>query len=395
MTSQKIEKYLHNKSTSIIDTNIAEQFQQLESFYINKLWNQLSELSHKLLNDNKFVSTIDLNEFYECFIKDFEHRIHPLNLVELIIPIAEYKFIKQEKQEAFDFLKKFEDIVKKDEKAMTRLLTGEIQLYLNDLDEKTGQSKEITLVRNMVVDTEERLNRLIEVGPVHTAFYKVSAAYQRQVGNYGAYYVEALRYLGCEDLENLKMSEREEYALLLCVAALLGEGVYNFGELLAHPVLEALMGGPKEWIVNALYALNAGDWDSFIQFKDKLESEATDISANMKMIEEKLRLLCLMEMAARHPPKQRNLSFDKIAKTAHLEENLVELLVMKALANELIQGKIDQISQVVNITWVQPRALSSEQISAIENRMNEWQVEVNKKEQLMERNANDIIVAYQ
>uniref|UniRef100_A0A915N568 26S proteasome non-ATPase regulatory subunit 13 n=1 Tax=Meloidogyne javanica TaxID=6303 RepID=A0A915N568_MELJA len=362
MGSQKVEKYLHDKSISLNDTNIAEQFQKLESFYINKLWNQLSELAQQLVNDSNFVSAIDLNEFYDSFIKDFEHRIHPLKLVQLIIPIAENKFKKEEKQAAFDFLKKFENVVKNDARAMTRLISGEIHLYLLDLNEN-GQCKEMDLVRNMIGETEERLNRLLEVGPVHTAFYKVSAAYQRQVSDYAAYYVEALRYLGCEDLENLKMTEREEYALLLCVAALLGEGVYNFGELLAHPILEALMGGPKEWIVNALYALNAGDWNEF----DK--------------------------MAARHPPKQRNLSFANIAKTAHLEEDQVELLVMKALANDLIKGHIDQISQIVNITWVQPRALSSEQITAIETRLNEWRVEVNKKEKLMEENASDIIIA--
>uniref|UniRef100_A0A915P827 26S proteasome non-ATPase regulatory subunit 13 n=1 Tax=Meloidogyne floridensis TaxID=298350 RepID=A0A915P827_9BILA len=354
MGSQKVEKYLHDKSISLNDTNIAEQFQKLESFYINKLWNQLSELAQQLVNDSNFVSAIDLNEFYDSFIKDFEHQ----------------------KQAAFDFLKKFENVVKNDARAMTRLISGEIHLYLLDLNEN-GQCKEMDLVRNMIGETEERLNRLLEVGPVHTAFYKVSAAYQRQVGDYAAYYVEALRYLGCEDLENLKMTEREEYALLLCVAALLGEGVYNFGELLAHPILEALMGGPKEWIVNALYALNAGDWNEFDKFKGKLQDEAVDISANMKLIEEKLRLLCLMEMAARHPPKQRNLSFANIAKTAHLEEDQVELL----------------ISQIVNITWVQPRALSSEQITAIETRLNEWRVEVNKKEKLMEENASDIIIA--
>jgi len=36
MGSQKVEKYLHDKSISLNDTNIAEQFQKLESFYINK-----------------------------------------------------------------------------------------------------------------------------------------------------------------------------------------------------------------------------------------------------------------------------------------------------------------------------------------------------------------------
>ena len=38
MASQKVEKYLHGKYNSIIDTNIAEQFQKLEAFYINKLF---------------------------------------------------------------------------------------------------------------------------------------------------------------------------------------------------------------------------------------------------------------------------------------------------------------------------------------------------------------------
>nr|CAD2186043.1 unnamed protein product [Meloidogyne enterolobii] len=95
MGSQKVEKYLHDKSISLNDTNIAEQFQKLESFYINKLWNQLSELAQQLVNDSNFVSAIDLNEFYDSFIKDFEHRIHPLKLIQLIIPIAENKFKKE------------------------------------------------------------------------------------------------------------------------------------------------------------------------------------------------------------------------------------------------------------------------------------------------------------
>ena len=83
----------------------------------------------------------------------------------------------------------------------------------------------------MIEETEQKLDRLVEVGPVHAAFYKVSAAYQRQIGDYARYYTEALRYLGCEDLDKLSAGERNDHALLLCVAALLGKGIYNFGEL--------------------------------------------------------------------------------------------------------------------------------------------------------------------
>jgi 26S proteasome regulatory subunit N9 len=68
-------------------------------------------------------------------------------------------------------------------------------------------------------------------------------------------------------------------------------------------------------------------------------------------------------MATQLPPKQRNLAFDKIVKETHLDEDSVELLVMKALANGLIQGHIDQYTKNVNITWVQPRVLSTDQVS--------------------------------
>ena len=47
------------------------------------------------------------------------------------------------------------------------------------------------------------------------------------------------------------------------LAALLGSGVYNFGELLAHPILEALKDTPNAWLVDLLQVFNAGDIRGF------------------------------------------------------------------------------------------------------------------------------------
>jgi 26S proteasome regulatory subunit N9 len=47
------------------------------------------------------------------------------------------------------------------------------------------------------------------------------------------------------------------------LAAILGEGVYNFGELLQHPVLSKLTGTPKQWISELLHAFNRGDLATF------------------------------------------------------------------------------------------------------------------------------------
>lgn len=62
--------------------------------------------------------------------------------------------------------------------------------------------------------------------------------------------------------------------------------------------------------------------------------------------------------------KQRQISFDEIAQRAKIEKSKVEFFVMKALSIGLIQGSIDQINEKVNISWVQPRVFSTDQVSS-------------------------------
>ncbi len=62
-------------------------------------------------------------------------------------------------------------------------------------------------------------------------------------------------------------SEQATRAFNLGLAACLGKGVYNFGELLAHPVLESLRGTDRAWLVELLFAFNSGDIPKFNQLK--------------------------------------------------------------------------------------------------------------------------------
>ena len=43
--------------------------------------------------------------------------------------------------------------------------------------------------------------------------------------------------------------------------------MYNFGELLAHPVLESLKQTERSWLIDLLYAFNGGDIPRFDQLK--------------------------------------------------------------------------------------------------------------------------------
>lgn len=166
--------------------------------------------------------------------------------------------------------------------------------------------------------------------------------YFRILGDHAQYYRTALRYLGCIELETLSLSTQQQHAFYLGLAALLGEGVYNLGELLAHPVLETLKSTENAWLVDLLYAFNSGDINKFEAMKVKWGSIA-DLAAQELFLRQKISLLCLMEMTFKRPSHNRQLSFAEIANETKLPLNEIELLVMKALSQGLVKGAIDQV----------------------------------------------------
>lgn len=162
-------------------------------------------------------------------------------------------------------------------------------------------------------------------------------------GDHAQYYRTALRYLGCIDLATLTSEVKHQHAFFLGLAALLGEGVYNLGELLAHPVLETLKSTETGWLVELLYAFNSGDINKYEQMKPHWGAIA-DLAAQELFLRQKISLLCLMEMTFKRPSHNRQLTFNEIAKETKLPVNEVEVLVMKALSQGLVKGAIDQVS---------------------------------------------------
>ncbi|QQP36822.1 26S proteasome non-ATPase regulatory subunit 13 [Caligus rogercresseyi] len=167
-------------------------------------------------------------------------------------------------------------------------------------------------------------------------------------------------YLGCTDIGELDLAAQKVQAVHLSLAAILGEGIYNFGELLAHPF--------STWLVDFLYAFNSGNVAKYKALKPKW-STAPDLKANETVMYEKLCVLSLMEMAFQRPSQERILPFEDIAEATSLPLDQVEILVMKALSKELLAGHIDQVDQNVSLTWVQPRVLDLDQLKTINKRL--------------------------
>jgi len=305
------------------------------------------------------------------------------------LPIAQYIFAK-DRSGAFEFFAKFDKIVANDPQATVRLLSGQIELRLNNKD-ANGSCIDIATTREMIENTQKKLDNIVGVTTVHASFYKVSAIYLKEMGNYAAYYKESLKYLGCEDMSQLTVEEKKAQAILLGFAALLGQDIYNFGELLAHPILKFLEGSFEQWLLDFLITFNSGNLGKFREFESKW-SQFSDMVKNRDLLESKIRLLCLMEIALSRPAKERNITFEEIAQKAQVELKKVEFLVMKALSRGLVRGSIDQVRGVVNISWIQPRVLSLEQVSSMADRIDVWRRDVESMESIVSNNAKEIIM---
>ena len=65
---------------------------------------------------------------------------------------------------------------------------------------------------------------------------------------------------------------------------------------------------------------------------------------------------------------------------------------MKALSLKLIRGSIDQVREVVMVTWVQPRVLEIEQVDNMRKRLQEWDENVKKTALTVENETPELFV---
>ncbi|XP_019872657.2 26S proteasome non-ATPase regulatory subunit 13 [Aethina tumida] len=360
--------------------DLAAEWAELEELHNKRLWHQLTLKLLVFIKKPEFKKGDNLLQLYNNFIQTFENKINPLSLVEIVAIVTEQ--IKQPK-EAIAFLEKTEPKVKinPDAQNLCKVLAGQIHLEkLNDLE----------ATKKIIEEVEATLDNADGVTAVHGRFYLLASQYYRIQGDHAQYYRTALRYLGCIDLDTLTDEVKVQHAFFLGLAALLGEGVYNLGELLAHPVLDSLKLTENAWLVELLFAFNSGNINKFEQMKPQWSSIA-DLGAQELFLRQKISLLCLMEMTFKRPSHNRQLTFAEIARETKLPINEIELLVMKALSQGLVKGAIDQVANTVNMTWVQPRVLDRSQITVMVGTLNEWCKHVNSMEKLLEEKASEIL----
>ncbi|CAH0699443.1 unnamed protein product [Spodoptera exigua] len=376
----ELNDFIAKKQTT--HPELSAEWLKLEELYNKKLWHQLTLKVQDLVEKPTMQTGDNLITLYTNFVSYFENKINPLSLVEIIAHV-----VKQytNKKEAIAFLEKIEGKVKANDEALALCKVLQGQIYLEQLNDLDATEKIIEQLEGSLEDADG-------VTPVHGRFYKLASEYYRVRGPMAKYYRSALRYVGCAGGgAGLAPEERRATALRLALAAVIAPNVYDLGELLAHPILESLQGTPDAWACELVKAVASGDVALFE--KVRASAHHPDLARTDRQLRQKIAILCLMEMAFNRTSAQRKLTFAEIAREARVPIDEVELLVMKALAEKLIRGHIDQVNSTAHIGWVRPRALPRAGAAALAARLDAWCVAVAGAADLLAGAAPDLLTA--
>ena len=375
--SSKIDTYINE---SIIKyPEYINLYTAIQNLYNKKLYHQLSELLLTYLNNIHFNNNNNLILLYDSFIKYIENDIKPIN----IIILASYISKKYEnKLNAIEFLTSIENIAKKsiDATILHKTEIANLHLLNNNFNEciKLLDTCRVTLESSIGIDSM-----------VHSTFYRVSMNYYKIRGQPSEYYKQALLYLGYTSSESIEANDRLIIGSDIALAAIIGEGVYNFGELLQHGILKSLIGTSSEWLVQFIQALYSADIN---QFEKILQINVNQplLKGYDKVLHEKIRLMCLMELIFKRDSDARNISFEDVLNACKVDANSVEYLLMRAMAVGLIRATIDEVDAKVLVTWVQPRVLDMAQIASLRDKLASWGKHVNEMANMMENTSPEL-----
>jgi len=382
----------------------ADIWRECSKLYGKRLWHQLSAKLQDLIavvNASPTKKQGDLINIYEKGIHEFEAKLNPLKLVYLCSSLLpDFPNVDA----ALNFL---DDLASKVNKNTTSLSSGgfggveaakpqiniEAFIYARILQGKIYlcEKGDIVKTKTILDECEVHLNEIEGVVQVHKEYYFLASEYYKREGDHANYYQSSLRYLGVSELDDRDKETNSSIAVHLSLAALLGHNVFNFGELLSHPIMKFLEGDAANgWLVLLLGAFNRGDVKGYNSLRGTWSSQP-DLAKNEEILYNKICLLSVMEMTFQRSATERQLTFRDIAEHTGLAKDRVELLVMRALSRGLIKGQIDQVEESVHVSWVQPRVLDHSQLGSLANKLDKWCDSISMMERLIESNAGDIL----
>merc|ERR1711977_236140 len=386
--TEYLDKILGESSLSRCSTKL-EKLKQLCS---NKLWHQLSLALEDCVSDETFQSVPGfLLDLYTNFIQLFALKFNALKVVQIAVKVSQQH---TQPGDAIQFLEAVKLSIRDDKQDLQNISSSSSSSQQQKDNDKAGDQdqdgqlspeefrlREPTLFVNMSVGQlclqsgnaqkakdymEEGLKMLDQIEDadpsVISSVYSLSSQYHKVHRNFDEFYKNSLLYLAYVSTDKLPADFKLALAVDISLAALLGEGVFNFGELLLHPIVTSLVGTKFEWLHALLKCFNKGDMHAYDmiceRYADALNGQP-ELVKKAEGLRNKITLLCLVEYLFSLPPEKRLVPLDEIASRAKLaSREEAEVVIMK--------GVIDQVAGVIQVSWVQPRVLTHDQVRGLQ-----------------------------
>ena len=368
--SAAVETWLTTAASN--DTSSSEHYATLLDLYDRRLWHQLTMKLEEIVGLPQFQTGDRLVQLYHNFISDFEHKISPLKLGHLAVAVSSRY---QDRNEASTFMSKVIEKITDNKQPGFEEPVLYLRMHVALLKVHAGDWKS---ARDLIEgkDGKDALDAMPSPDPsVSAAYHYVASQYHKSKQEFSEFYRQGMLYLAHVSSDTLPGNTRRDLAVDLSLAALLGDDVYNFAELIAHPICGTLQNTQFTWLLDLLTAFNNGDLHTYdalcVTHADALNGQPA-LVANERKLREKITILCLLQIIFQAPTDAREIALSGIAAKTKLTTDGVEYLLMKALSVKLIEGIIDQVLQKVNVTWVQPRVLLIPQIKELSGRLDGW-----------------------
>ena len=370
-----------------LHADLATTYQTIADLCRRKLWHQLTLTVLPFLSDPKNLRTTSegTNSFlalYDKVIMTVEKKLNTLSLARMASAVAE-SLLETDGTAAKVILQNLLQESERLGSAATIYVESRLYLISLNLLERSGadfDKAQLQSINDVLKKNAVKLNELAvdtSTTIVHSAHYQCSMKYRKAVGPPEAFFQEALAYLNYTPMD--EMDSPHDLAMDLSLAALTGDGVFHFGSVVTTPILTALENTPEVWLMEFMHAMAKGDVLLFKNLSTKYAAQIQmqpALAHRAEVVQEKITLLALVRMVFERPSAERTLGFAEIAEYVQVPVDNVEMVLMRALSLELMQGFIDEVSQTVQVTWVMPRVLTSDQLQELATRFGQWAVRV-------------------
>lgn len=390
-----IPTYLDALQASMsFDPETASTLELAKEQYRRKWWHELSQSLLKIVRHPNVRSITP--DIHKCILMQIRLEISPETYVKLLY-VTVAVLSAQPKTEEEDPRADALGILEGAGAAMlgqgNQQMFHSIQAIRALLLLVDGPSVEAKRLLDKVAEHVDTLQTHEVESVLHAFLAKGRARLHELSGNYTDFYKTAFDMVTYSDAAGIPVDQTELDAIAykVAIAALLSPSLHNFGRLLTYPrFIDCLSAGRDAWLVSLVRQCNSGDVLAFEQtLLQTAVQQSGDLGVAVSRLKQKVRLMALLHLLFHTPASARTFTFDQLAGRCMVDVGNVELLLLNALALHLIEGTIDGLAGTIEITWVYPRVMEPDDISALARRVKEWRAVVKQTACDVEKAAKD------